>query len=316
MRLVVTGGAGFIGAHFVRRVLEEPGVRVLVVDKLSYAADLARLKGLDPDRWELVEHDLVEPGLDLQGADAIVHFAAESHVDRSIDAPSYVVENNVLSTLRLLEACRRQGVHRFHHVSTDEVYGSLASGDPESVEGDAYRPRSPYSASKAASDHLVDAWAHTYGLHVSSTYGSNTYGPGQHAEKFLPVVIDCLSQGQQVPIYGSGGNQREWLHARDHADAIWTVLQQGRGHYNVGGGERLSNLSLAQRVCAWFDREYPSGAPHERLLSFVADRPGHDWRYALNTRAVRALGWAPRVLFDHGLEETIRHRLDGVAIAP
>jgi dTDP-glucose 4,6-dehydratase len=320
-RVLVTGGAGFIGASFVRHLIEaDPAVRVVNLDLLTYAGSLDNVAGLDEARHLFVKGDitdapLVEGLLREHRIDTVVHFAAESHVDRSIDGPAAFVRTNVVGTFTLLEAARRvwldggrrEGV-RFHHVSTDEVYGSLRRGDPPFHEGTPYAPNSPYSASKAGSDHLARAYHHTYGLPVTQTNCSNNYGPLQHPEKFIPTVIRACLMGRPIPIYGDGMNIRDWLYVADHCRGIDAVIRRGRpgAVYNIGGCNEWANLDIARLVCRLFDERRPEGAPHDRLVSFVKDRPGHDFRYAIDAARMKdELGWTPEETFETGIAKTI-----------
>ncbi|WP_420453989.1 dTDP-glucose 4,6-dehydratase [Rubrivirga sp.] len=315
--ILVTGGAGFIGSAFVRSALaRRPGARVVTLDALTYAGSTANLDGLDPDRHVFVEGDirdgaLVRQLLDEHAVGLVVHLAAESHVDRSITGPAAFVETNVLGTQTLLDASRAAwadaaGV-RFHHVSTDEVYGDLGPDDPAFTEQTPYAPSSPYSASKAGSDHLVRAYARTYGLPVTITNCSNNYGPRQYPEKLIPVVIQRALDGEPIPVYGDGGNVRDWLFVGDHCDAIWAVVERGAvgETYNVGGNAEVDNLALVRALCAVMDDRRPEGAPHADLVEFVTDRPGHDRRYAVDTAKIEGLGWAPGQSLRSGLEATV-----------
>lgn len=321
--MLLTGGAGFIGSALVRRALGRwPDAHLVDLDALTYAGTLDNLRDLpDPARHTFVHGDICDADLvrDLfrtHDFDTVLHLAAESHVDRSIAGSAAFLRTNVEGTRVLLEAARGAwpdpSGRRFHHVSTDEVYGDLAPDAPPSREGDPYRPSSPYSASKAAADHLVHAWARTYGLPVTLSHGTNTYGPRQHPEKLLPVVIGRASRGEPVPIYGDGQQVRDWIFVDDHADAILTVAERGREgvDHHVAGDDPRVNLALAREVCAVLDRQRPGGAPHARHLRFVTDRPGHDRRYALDASRLRGeLGWAPRVGLQEGLEATVRYYL-------
>ena len=321
--ILVTGGAGFIGSHLIRRFLRSsPEVRIINLDALTYAGDLARLADMaDDPRLEHVigdicNRELVDTLLARPGVDTVVHLAAESHVDRSIQGPAEFVRTNVVGTFTLLEAARaawlgpdglRSGV-RFHHVSTDEVFGQLGPNDPPFRETSPYAPNSPYSASKAGSDHLVRAYHHTYGLPVVTTHSSNNYGPNQADEKFIPTVIMACLQGRPIPVYGDGTNVRDWVHVEDHCAALVAVLLGGRdgATYGIGGGTEMSNLDIARHICRVMDELQPSHAPHERLISFVRDRPGHDRRYALDTGRIRSeLGWEPEWSFEGGMRRTV-----------
>ncbi len=324
--VLVTGGAGFIGANFVRYLLAaEPQVRIVNLDALTYAGSLENLRRLpDPERHHFVHGDitdreLVERLFAEYEIDTVVHFAAESHVDRSILGPAPFIQTNVVGTFTLLEAARQawQGRTevRFHHVSTDEVYGSLAPDDPPFRETTPYDPRSPYSASKASSDHLVRAYGHTYGLPATITNCSNNYGPYQFPEKLIPLMILNALQGKPLPIYGDGQQIRDWLYVEDHCAAIYRVLQAGRPGetYNVGGNNQPTNLSIVQQICALLDEMHPTGAPHARLITHVTDRPGHDRRYAMDIRKLqRELNWSPRRDLESGLRRTVRWYLDNL----
>jgi dTDP-glucose 4,6-dehydratase len=333
--LLVTGGAGFIGANFVRsRLGERASERIVVLDALTYAGNRRNLAGVDPERCTFVhgdirDGDLVERLLREHGIGTIVHFAAESHVDRSISGPDAFIETNVNGTHALLKAARAvwlagTGVpHRFHHVSTDEVYGSLGAGDPPFAETNQYQPNSPYSASKAASDHLVRAYHHTFHLEVTTTNCSNNYGPFQFPEKLIPLMlVNCL-HGKPLPIYGDGMNIRDWLHVDDHCRGIALALERGRvGEvYNIGGENERPNLEIVQRITSAIDEafahdaglaarfpESPAarGAPCWSLVTYVKDRPGHDRRYAIDPRKAQSeLGYRPRETFESGLAKTV-----------
>lgn len=327
--VLVTGGAGFIGATYIHRLLASaPAVRVVNLDALTYAGNPAHLDGLpDPARHSFVtgsinDGALVRRLLREHAIDTVVNFAAESHVDRSIAGPAAFIRTNVEGTFALLEAVREvwrdeQGLdaealaasRRFHHISTDEVYGDLAPDAPAFTEQSPYAPRSPYAASKAAADHLVRAWTATWGLPTLVSACSNNYGPRQHAEKFIPVIIASCRAGRFIPLYGDGAQRRDWLHVDDHCAALLAVLRGAApgSSWNIGGGHECSNRELVLRLCAIMDGLLPSGAPHARLLRHVADRPGHDRRYAIDaSRLRRELGWVPAVDFDAGLAATVR----------
>jgi dTDP-glucose 4,6-dehydratase len=328
MRILVTGGAGFIGSALIRRLIRRTDAEVINLDKLTYAATPEALEEAASDpRYRLVEGDicdraLVEALLEETAPDAVVHLAAESHVDRSIDGPAAFLETNITGTFTLLEAVRRwragqrggrRGEFRFHHVSTDEVFGSLGPEDPAFSEETPYRPNSPYAASKAASDHLVRAWGETYGLPFVLTNCSNNYGPWQFPEKLIPVMVIAAAEGRPMPVYGKGDNVRDWLHVEDHAAALQLVLERGAPgrSYNVGGNAERRNIDLVRRIAAAMDRLRPEGAPHERLIAFVADRPGHDRRYAIDQgRIRRELGWEPERGLEEGLDDTVAWYLD------
>ena len=313
MHLLVTGGAGFIGSHFVDRTLTETDHRVTVLDKLTYAGDRENLAGHAGDpRLEFVEGDICDPAIVaplVAAADRVVNFAAESFVDRSIDDSRQFVLSNVLGTQVLLEACRRDGTPLLQ-VSTDEVYGSIREGAFR--EEDPLLPNSPYAATKAGAELLCRSYVVTYGLPVAVVRGSNAYGPRQHREKVIPVYIGAALSGRPIPVYGDGSNRREWLHVEDFADAVRLVLDRGErgGTYNLGGGHEVANLDLARRICALTGAE-------ESLIKFVDDRPGHDFRYSLEWDRLRALGWEPRIAFEDGLRGTVAwfrsnpHRLEG-----
>jgi dTDP-glucose 4,6-dehydratase len=320
--VLVTGGAGFIGSAVVRHLLAD-GVAVVNLDKLTYAGSNPPLDAAEvraPYVFEIgdvCDRATVASLLDRHRPDAIMHLAAETHVDRSIDRPDEFVHSNVVGTFTMLEAARaywsalddgRRAAFRFHHISTDEVFGSLgASGG--FTETTRYDPSSPYAASKAASDHLVRAWHCTYGLPVVVTNCSNNYGPYQFPEKLIPLVILNALEGRELPVYGAGANIRDWLHVEDHARALWTVLRRGRvgETYNVGGRAERRNIDLVRAICAILDDERPAGAPHDRLIRFVADRPGHDLRYAIDDTKLRTeLGWSPTETLDTGLRKTVR----------
>ena len=306
MELLVTGGAGFIGSNFVHHVLEATAHDVVVLDKLTYAGDPASLEGADPQRMRLVQGDICDAELvdDLmRQADAVVHFAAESHNDNSLADPSPFIKTNLVGTFTLLESARRHGT-RFHHVSTDEVYGDLALDDPEKfTESTPYRPSSPYSASKAGSDHLVRAWVRSFGLEATLSSCSNNYGPHQHVEKFIPRQITELIDGRPPRLYGQGLNVRDWIHTQDHSSAVLRILERGEigRTYLIGADGERSNLEIARLLLEIFDR------PAEDL-EFVRDRPGHDRRYAIDATALREeLGWTPRFTdLRAGLEATVQ----------
>ena len=321
--MLVTGGAGFIGSNFIRHVLTHaPATTVVNLDKLTYAGTLDNLKDLpNAERYHFIQGDicdakLVRHILQHHHIDTIVHFAAESHVDRSIHAPQSFVETNVLGTFTLLEAARQhwsdvetKSQRKFHHISTDEVYGSLQLSDPAFTEKTAYQPRSPYSASKAGSDHLVHAYFHTYGLPVTISNCSNNYGPYQHAEKFIPTIIRSCLNGQPIPVYGQGKNIRDWLYVDDHCSAIAAILQHGTvgETYNIGGNNEWENLALVKYICELIDKMLPQKQPCASLISLVTDRPGHDFRYAINDSKLRnALQWQPRETLETGIIKTIK----------
>ncbi|SDI93736.1 dTDP-glucose 4,6-dehydratase [Paraburkholderia steynii] len=330
--VLVTGGAGFIGSNFVHHMLRsEPAVRIVNLDLLTYAGTLDNLSDLPaPDRHVFVHGDICDSSLvtqlfDEHRIDTVVHFAAQSHVDRSIMHPGEFVRTNVNGTFTLLEAARAAWLsskerdplevartRRFHHISTDEVFGSLSPNDTPFAETTPYAPNSPYSASKAASDHLVRAYFHTYGLPVVTTNCSNNYGPRQHGEKFIPTVIRNCLEGKRIPVYGDGQNIRDWLYVEDHCRAIHRVLTHGQlgETYNIGGCNEWRNNDVVALICRLFDERIPGRAPHERLVEFVNDRAGHDRRYAIdNAKITDALDWGPAEDFESGLAKTIDWQL-------
>jgi dTDP-glucose 4,6-dehydratase len=327
--ILVTGGAGFIGSNFVLDWLAQSDESVLNLDALTYAGNLENLASLQGDaRHVFVQGDICDRALlDRLLAEhrprAIVHFAAESHVDRSIHGPGAFMRTNIEGTYTLLEAARAhwsglddaaKAAFRFHHVSTDEVYGSLSASDPAFTETKSFEPNSPYSASKAASDHLVRAWFHTYGLPVVTTNCSNNYGPYHFPEKLIPLMIVNALAGKPLPIYGDGQNVRDWLYVCDHASAIRAVLAGGRlgETYNIGGWNEKTNLEIVHTVCDLLDELAPDAAgSYRRLITYVKDRPGHDRRYAIDARKVeRELGWRPAETFETGIRKTVQWYLD------
>ena len=327
--LLVTGGAGFIGGNFVHLLMAQGGAQVINLDALTYAGNLDTLAPLAANpshifvQGDIGDRELVGRLLRDYAVDAVVNFAAESHVDRSIDGPATFIQTNVLGTFNLLDCAKaywsglspeRRAGFRFLHVSTDEVYGSLG---PTGLftEETAYAPNSPYSASKAASDHLVRAWHHTYGLPVLTTNCSNNYGPYQFPEKLIPLIVQKALRGESLPIYGDGSNVRDWLYVEDHCRAILRVLDAGRPGevYNVGGNSERTNLEVVDTLCGLLDELVPGSAyrPHAGLKTFVKDRPGHDQRYAIDsTKLQRELGWTPQETFETGLSRTLRWYLD------
>lgn len=328
MKFLVTGGAGFIGSAVIRMAIAR-GHSVVNIDKLTYAANLESLRDVsDHENYHFEQKDICD--LEAMSAlfethqpDAIMHLAAESHVDRSIDGPSAFIQTNVIGTFSLLQAARayyeglpdsRKSSFRFHHVSTDEVYGDLSLNDPAFEETTSYDPSSPYSASKAASDHLVRAWARTYGLPVLLTNCSNNYGPYQFPEKLIPVVILKALHGDDIPVYGTGENVRDWLYVDDHADALLTVLQKGKPGetYNIGGNNERTNIELVQTICSLMQTHLQDQSrDFAELITFVKDRPGHDRRYAINASKIETeLGWSPSISFDEGFDKTIAWYLD------
>ena len=331
MTILVTGGAGFIGSNFVLDWLSGGGEAVVNLDKLTYAGNLANLATLAADprhrfvRGDIGDQSTLEALLARHQPRAIVHFAAESHVDRSIHGPGEFVQTNVVGTFRLLEAARGhwqslagadRESFRFLHVSTDEVYGSLSETDAAFSEATAYAPNSPYSASKAASDHLVRAYHHTYGLPALTTNCSNNYGPYQFPEKLIPLTIANALEGRPLPVYGDGRQVRDWLYVGDHCEAIRRVLAKGRPGevYNIGGNAEMRNLEVVHALCDALQELRPREGGYRSLIAFVADRPGHDRRYAIDARKIRAeLGWMPRETFESGLARTVRWYLDNAA---
>ncbi len=319
MKLLVTGGAGFIGSAVVRRAVRA-GHAVVNLDKLTYAGSLTNVAEVAEsplyafERADICDRGAVDRILSRHEPDAIMHLAAESHVDRSIDGPAAFIETNITGTYTMLEAARAHWTaagkpegFRFHHISTDEVFGSLGPAG-KFTEDTPYDPRSPYSASKAASDHLVRAWHETYGLPVVLTNCSNNYGPYHFPEKLIPVVILKALSGAPIPIYGAGDNIRDWLYVEDHAEALLLVVQKGAvgRSYNIGGENEATNLDLVRKICAILDEKRPGNAPYAEQVAFVADRPGHDRRYAIDpSRIRRELGWRPSVTLDEGLERTV-----------
>jgi dTDP-glucose 4,6-dehydratase len=328
-RFMITGGAGFIGSAVVRHLIETSAHDVCVVDKLTYAGNLDNLAGVAGDpRYQFKQADICDARAMRQicesfRPDTIMHLAAESHVDRSIDGPGAFIETNVIGTYVLLQSARdhwqklslsEQARFRFHHVSTDEVFGSLGP-DGLFQETTPYQPNSPYSASKAASDHLARAWHHTYGMPAVVSNCSNNYGPYHFPEKLIPLTILNALEGKPIPVYGDGGNVRDWLYVEDHARALVQIalLGQPGESYNVGGASETTNLEVVRRICRLMDEMAPDKArgSHERLIVFVADRPGHDRRYAIDAGKIkRELGWEPRETFTSGLRKTVRWYLD------
>ena len=333
MTILVTGGAGFIGSNFVMDWLAQSNEPVINLDKLTYAGNLRNLAALDHDSRHVFVHGdigdkvLVADLLATHKPRAVLNFAAESHVDRSIDGPEAFVQTNVVGTFGLLEAVRQhwsslpaaeKAAFRFLHVSTDEVYGSLAKDEAPFTETHPYAPNSPYSASKAASDHLVRAYHHTYGLPVLTTNCSNNYGPFHFPEKLIPLVIVNALAGKPLPVYGDGQQIRDWLYVGDHCTAIRTVLGAGAvgETYNIGGWNEMPNLDIVDQVCALLDELHPraDGMSYRGQISFVADRPGHDRRYAIDARKIeRELGWKPAETFATGIRKTVRWYLDNAA---
>ena len=332
MKIVVTGGAGFIGSALVRHLIGHTGHDVLVVDKLTYAGNLASLTSVKDDaryrfsKTDICDRAAIDEIFSSFKPDAIMNLAAESHVDRSIDGPVDFINTNIVGTYNLLEAAisywskldrERAQKFRFHHISTDEVFGALTS-EGRFVEETRYDPRSPYSATKAASDHLVRAWNHTYGLPILLTNCSNNYGPHQFPEKLIPLVTIRALAGESLPVYGQGLNVRDWLFVDDHAAALALILERGRvgETYNIGGDSECRNIDVVNLICDTLDKlkPRPKGRPHRELITFVADRPGHDFRYAIDCSKLKAeLGWGPRHTFESGLKATVQWYIDNRA---
>ncbi|QGP52728.1 dTDP-glucose 4,6-dehydratase 2 [Piscirickettsia salmonis] len=332
-QLLVTGGAGFIGCNFVRYMLKTYShINIINVDKLTYAGSLNNLKNLpDKSRHIFVQGDICErPFIDQllreYDIDTVVNFAAESHVDNSIKNPKLFIETNISGTFTLLESARQFWLEekqwlksdcRFHHVSTDEVYGTLSKDEPAFTEATAYAPNSPYSASKAGSDHLVRAYFHTYGLPVTISNCSNNYGPYQHSEKLIPMVIhSCLAE-EKIPIYGNGTNIRDWLYVEDHCSAIDKILHNGRlGEvYNIGANNEVDNLTLVKQICQILDKKQPrkNGNSYQELITFVTDRAGHDWRYAIDNRKIKnELNWQPVYSLQGALDLLINEKIQDI----
>lgn len=328
--LLVTGGAGFIGSALIRHVIRYTGDRVVNLDKLTYAGNLESLADVSADdRYSFEQVDVcdraeVDRVFRQHQPDAVMHLAAESHVDRSIDGPAAFIDTNIVGTSTLLEVARsywgrldpeKQQLFRFHHVSTDEVYGDLGESGGLFTEKTAYAPSSPYSASKAGSDHLVRAWHRTYGLPVLITNCSNNYGPFQFPEKLIPHVILKAIQGEPLPVYGDGSQIRDWLHVEDHARALYQVVNRGRvgETYNIGGLNEKRNIDVVTAICRLLDELHPRSpvTPHEKLITFVSDRPGHDLRYAIDASKIkRELGWSPEETFETGLGATVTWYLE------
>lgn len=327
MKLLITGGAGFIGSALVRMAIAR-GHEVINLDTLTYAANLKNVASVEAhsnykfEQVDICDSRALDRVFDRYAPDAVMHLAAESHVDRSIDSPGDFVQTNVIGTFNMLMSARRhweklngsaRDEFRFHHVSTDEVYGDLRIGEPAFKETTAYDPSSPYSASKAASDHFVRAWGRTYGLPILISNCSNNYGPYQFPEKLIPVVILKALHQQDIPVYGTGENIRDWLYVDDHADALLMVLEKGAAGstYNIGGNNERTNLELVKTICKLVDRRKLHNTPCETLIKFVEDRPGHDLRYAVNADKIKTeLGWTPSVAYNQGFEKTIDWYLD------
>jgi dTDP-glucose 4,6-dehydratase len=327
--LIITGGAGFIGSALIRHLLRDSDYRVINLDKLTYAGNLESLADVDSyDNYAFIQADICDAAaidsiFEQYQPDAVMHLAAESHVDRSIDGPADFVQTNLVGTYTLLEATRKHwlkldddkaAAFRFHHISTDEVYGTLGDSGLF-TEQTAYQPNSPYSATKAGSDHLVRAWHHTFGLPVVMTNCSNNYGPYQFPEKLIPLMINNALAGKPLPVYGNGENIRDWLYVDDHVEALQLVLERGDvgESYNIGGFNEHTNLDVVHRLCDTLDELLPESPykPHRQLIEFVTDRPGHDQRYAIDASKInQELGWQPRETFDSGLRKTVQWYLD------
>jgi dTDP-glucose 4,6-dehydratase len=322
--LLITGGAGFIGSNFIRYLLRrDEDVRIVNLDKLTYAGSPVNLANLPAAsrhifiQGDICDRELVDKLLSDHAIDTIVHFAAESHVDRSIVSPAAFVETNVVGTFILLDAARQYWLGekgyserdcRFHHISTDEVYGMLQADDPAFTETTPYMPNSPYSASKAGADHLVRSYCCTYGLPVVTTNCSNNYGPYQHSEKFIPTVIRSCMELKPIPVYGDGTNIRDWLYVDDHCRGIDIALRNGASGetYNIGGGNEWTNIDIVRLICELMDKKMPQNSPHGKLITFVTDRPGHDWRYAMNAGKIMSkLNWKPKETFATGIRKTL-----------
>lgn len=329
-KILITGGAGFIGSALIRQLITETDVEVINLDKLTYAGNLRSLATVANNPRYAFEHvDICDAAqvtrvFQQHQPDAVMHLAAESHVDRSITGPAAFIETNIIGTYTLLEAAReywnglstqRKNAFRFHHISTDEVYGSLGDNG-FFTEASAYQPNSPYSASKASSDHLVRAWHHTYGMPVITSNCSNNYGPCQFPEKLIPLMILNACSGKPLPVYGKGDNVRDWLYVDDHARALRLVLERGRTGetYNIGGWNEKTNLEVVHAICAILDELRPQRVPHASLISHVPDRPGHDRRYAIDAgKIARELGWKPQETFETGLRKTVEWYLGNTA---
>lgn len=327
-KILVTGGCGFIGSNFIHYLTEQaPQFQVFNLDNLSFAANPENLKDLPSTaRYEFIHGDITDKALvkrilQEHDIDTIAHFAAESHVDRSITDPGSFVHSNLVGTYSLLEMARQVWLTEkkwtdkdclFYHISTDEVYGTLGPNDPAFTEETAYAPNSPYSASKAGSDHLVRAYFHTYGLPMVMSNCSNNYGPRQHGEKLIPTIIRSCLNAQGIPVYGDGSNIRDWLYVMDHCQAIYQLIQKGiRGEcYNIGGNQEKNNLTVVKTICQWLDEIKPRAqGTYADLITFVTDRLGHDWRYAINPSKMEAMGWKPKETFESGIKKTIEFYL-------
>lgn len=330
-KVLITGSAGFIGSNFVHHILKnDTKINVISLDKLTYAGNKRNLDNL-PDasrhifvQGDTCDRDLVDQLLRKYQIDTVVHFAAETHVDRSITDPSDFVQTNIIGTFTLLEATKHYWLHekklnrnqcRFHHISTDEVYGELQLNTPPFTEDSPYKPSSPYSASKASSDHLVKSYFRTYDLPITISNSSNNYGQFQHSEKLIPTITRCCIEQKSIPIYGNGTNIRDWLYVEDHCEAIWTILRKSNvgETYNIGSNSEINNLSLAKMICEIMDNKKPLAEPYENLITFVQDRQGHDFRYAIDTSKIKnTLAWQKKHALQQGLLKTINHYLKSV----
>jgi dTDP-glucose 4,6-dehydratase len=326
-KVIVTGGAGFIGSALVRLLVKDIGVQVVNVDALTYASNLESLASIESEsaykfvKANVCDQQAMTELFQAEAPDVVMHLAAESHVDRSIDGPAAFMETNIMGTYAMLEAARtywsglpeaQKLAFRFHHISTDEVYGSLGE-EGLFTETTPYAPNSPYSASKASSDHLVRAWHHTFGLPVVTTNCSNNYGPYQFPEKLIPLIILNGLERKPLPIYGKGDNVRDWLHVEDHVKALWLVVTKGRvGEvYNIGGDAERQNIEVVRAICGLLDEFVSPGNPTEDLITYVTDRPGHDARYAMDTTKISTeLGWKPEETFESGLRQTVQWYLE------
>lgn len=322
MKILVTGGAGFIGSAVCRHLVLDKGVSVVNLDKLTYAANLESLNVIADsslyafEKVDICDQDAVLKVMQKHGINAVMHLAAESHVDRSIDGPAAFMQTNIMGTYSMLEASRlywkdrlsEDPDFRFHHISTDEVFGDLPFDDSLFREDTPYAPSSPYSASKASSDHLVRAWGRTYGLPIVMSNCSNNYGPFHFPEKLIPLVTINALEGKTLPVYGKGDNVRDWLYVEDHAAALATVVEEGRigESYNIGGNSERTNLAVVEQICDILDDRRPQATERRALIEFVTDRPGHDMRYAIDASKIKLeLGWEPSVTFEEGLANTI-----------
>jgi len=324
--LLITGGAGFIGSNFVHYWLEQyPSERLIILDALTYAGNMSNLSSAEDNpqftfvHGDILDTELVEQLLVVEKIDTIVHFAAESHVDRSIHGPDAFLKTNIEGTHSLLKAAKKVWIdegtitHRFHHVSTDEVYGTLTADDPPFTETNQYLPNSPYAASKASSDHIVRSYHHTYGLNTTISNCSNNYGPYQFPEKLIPLVIANALEGKPLPIYGDGKQIRDWLFVDDHNRGIDLVIRNGEvdNTYNIGGNNEWTNIDIVTHICELMDEQHPEGAPHKDLITYVKDRAGHDRRYAIDaTKITTGLGYKPEETFETGIEKTIAWYLE------